>query len=1477
MFDLRLRAFDPVGHGGAERGIIPRPPALKRYARRGEPPTLSADWSELSPRSPLLAAPCEVAVEHWDGTQWTEPRDGRVIVAEDKHERLADINRMHSLTGVGLVTLLEGATVWTDAVFEDASPGEIMRTLILAAQARGALPMIALGFSNALDSNGDPWAHTIPRGYEASHDLWQVLKGLADGGLCDFWMQGRTLHMSNPDAGRDLSTGLSPVYLRDVQIGESPESHDYRSLADTVMLIGDEGARWDSTNPAAITPWGRREKVMTASGVTSGGAAQLLMDAELLVGQDASRTLTRQWEYHEGVRWMPDRDLNVGDWILADTAVGTRQRLRIADMAVTADETSITAFVTLGTVRDEALVRMIKAQRARDGSNVIASGTPTPPPPINDGSQWPAAPTNITITAGTWTNDNGQTQGQVSASWDEVTTDTNGQPIQIKGYQLRGRRTSAPATGWMDIWRAESSSGSGTKAEVGTGETWNFQLAAVSPTFSDASGVGDNTGPFAPVPAIVVTVQADTQAPGVPSAPTLSSTPGVLTVAWDGLSDSGQDMPPDFLHAVVELEGIVTERPWTLSGAGELRIDAGRDEPIQIGGVHRARLKTVDRAGNESNWGNWSSFVTVRDRDIWPVQVPSVTATTSTVLGPDGRGVGVIHADWLAVATDTEGNPISISHYVVRVQQSGQLGWHEFRTGGNVTTADCSNPDFVVGTTWNVRVAAVHVNGNDNWTGAFSPPDTVTIGPDTVPPSVPSTPLVSSSMAGLTITWDGLTSTGAQMPIDLAHIEAVITGRATPVPIDKITRQVTIWDVTVGTSYEVKLRAVDYAGNVSALSAAASATVVSAITGLQAQIDQVEQDFAAADAALQGQIDSIVVSSSGGVVTWMGPTTPVAPSQRPHIAGDLWWDTSTGTQKRYDGSTWVTFQLGDDGISGLSAAKITTGYLDAARIKVDAAWVTGPLLIGNTDEVIVDPTWQNADLNADRTRTGWTVAPNLVTHTQAVAEDFYLGTVSDWSDPRSYLPLREGVRYRVEATVRLTTSGQVSLVQRNSNGGYGYISGPVALGANTDYVLVGEFTWEQYPGSFGVRMDKPGTIKSVSVRPMLAQVLIQDGLISAPKLAANAVTADKINAGAVTALKLSTDALDFKSATGMVLTSPTIQSHTEAFRGFKLTPTAFKLYSSDGLGTEWFSADSSGVRVAGDYQTTGLYPRLEIKRDLMGSTFSGIRWYPQAGWQSWPELKITSTAWGVDTPGGLYAVGGTRHNLTMHPELALRSGYMSGSTEVYWPKADLLLGAGGTTYGRIRIEDLGLNTTAFSAYANFHDLFTPSRAQELLLNVPGSPGDIRIKSAAAGISLEVGNGWLRAAGLGTSTGGEDIRMEGNWRLVYQTSLSADKLDQERMGVHYELLDLKATSWIDRVRREEDPSWDVRYGGWIAEDVQAISEANGDSLAPALVHRGGELSGINDKAINALHLDITADVVRRLSRVEAAVERILDAA
>lgn len=1387
MFDLRLRAFDPVGHGGAERGIIPRPPALKRYARRGEPPTLSADWSELSPRSPLLAAPCEVAVEYWDGTQWVEPRDGRVIVAEDRHERLADVNKMHSLTGVGLVTLLEGATVWTDAAFEDATPGEIMRTLIMAAQARGALPMIALGFSNAIDSNGDPWAQTIPRGYEASHDLWQVLKGLADGGLCDFWMQGRTLHMSNPDAGRDLSTGLSPVYLRDVQIGESPESHDYRSLADTVMLIGDSGARWDSTNPEAITPWGRREKVMTASGVTSSGAAQILMDAELLAGQDASRTLTRQWEFHEGVRWMPDRDLNVGDWILADTAVGTRQRLRIADMAVTTDETSITAFVTLGTVRDEALVRMIKAQRARDGSNVVASGTPTPPPPINDGSQWPAAPTNITITAGTWTNENGTTQGQVSASWDEVTTDTAGQPIQIKGYQLRGRRTSHPPTGWIDIFRDEDGSpGSATNAQVGTGEVWNFQLAAVSPTYSDANGVGDNTGPFAPVPAIVVTVQADTQAPGVPSAPELSSTPGVLTVAWDGLTDSGQDMPPDFLHAVVELEGIVTERPWTLSGAGELRIDAGRDEPIQIGGVHRARLKAVDRAGNESDWGNWSTFVTVRDRDIWPVQVPSVSATTSTVLGPDGRGVGVIHADWLAVSQDIEGNPISISHYVVRVQQSGQLGWHEFPTAGNVTTADCSNPDFAVGSTWSVRVAAVHVNGRDNWTGAFSPPDTVTIGPDTVPPSVPSTPLVSSSMAGLTIAWDGETSTGAQMPIDLDYLEAHITGRATPVPIDKITRLVTIWDVTVGTSYEVKLRAVDYAGNVSALSAAATpVTVESVLSGTDwaeqmAQVTSYGDNMYPDPAFSEPERNALRSGAGAGFFVFPGQ-------------GKIQPDTTAAQQ------IWLT---------------------PSGEVDTNAALTPG-------ETYVVD----------------WVVTTGTPS-----------SEVSLWG-------------YTPSSTV--------------------FLRNPTTQAGGATTVAYSHAVTPTIGQRIGISVSGGATVSGIRLRRRIVTTDIAPDAITADRIYANAAFAERVaaalgqfdvvEAGFIRAADLAVDALDFKSAQGMSLTAPYIQSESTAFRGRKLTPTHDKVYDAAGNETWSVTYATGNIAISGDFQTTGQYPRLEIKRDLMGSTFSGIRWYPQAGWQSWPELKITSTAWGVDTPGGLYAVGGTRHNLTMHPELALRSGYMSGSEERYWPKADLLLGAGGTTYGRIRIEDLGLNTTAFSAYANFHDLFTPSRRQELLLNVPGSPGDIRIKSAAAGISLEVGNGWIRTAGIGTSTGGEDIRMEGNWRLVYQTSLSADKLEQERMGVHYELLDLKATSWIDRVRREEDPSWDVRYGGWIAEDVQAISEANGDSLAPALVHRGGELSGINDKAINALHLDITADVVRRLSRVEAAVERILDAA
>ena len=110
-FGLQLLTYELPSAGGQARGEVPLGSGTW-HVRRGDMPTFTHEWSALAKRSSLLAAPCVVAVRYWDGTQWVEGRDSRFVIKSDRHDRVSDDHKVHSATYRGLVSLLDGATVW---------------------------------------------------------------------------------------------------------------------------------------------------------------------------------------------------------------------------------------------------------------------------------------------------------------------------------------------------------------------------------------------------------------------------------------------------------------------------------------------------------------------------------------------------------------------------------------------------------------------------------------------------------------------------------------------------------------------------------------------------------------------------------------------------------------------------------------------------------------------------------------------------------------------------------------------------------------------------------------------------------------------------------------------------------------------------------------------------------------------------------------------------------------------------------------------------------------------------------------------------------------------------------------------------------------------------------------------------------------------------------------------------------------------
>jgi len=77
------------------------------------------------------------------------------------------------------------------------------------------------------------------------------------------------------------------------------------------------------------------------------------------------------------------------------------------------------------------------------------------------------------------------------------------------------------------------------------------------------------------------------------------------------------------------------------------------------------------------------------------------------------------------------------------------------------------------------------------------------------------------------------------------------------------------------------------------------------------------------------------------ISTYISSTAPVAPTGG-FTVGDFWVDTANGNvSKRWDGSGWVTIQLGDAAISGVSGAKIGSG-INASNVTTGT--LTGTLV-----------------------------------------------------------------------------------------------------------------------------------------------------------------------------------------------------------------------------------------------------------------------------------------------------------------------------------------------------------------------------------------------------------------------------------------------------------------------------------------------------------------------------------------------------
>lgn len=597
----RLVAYRPFG----ERiGVLAEPVSFSASMLHDDDGAISIEYSMLSGDAQAfdreLTDGLEVAVEVSDGNGYREPDNARYVIT-GRSGKTDDRTRTVTYSGQSISWLLSKAEnndsshLLADGdnkgkrPFYSANPGVILKTMLDENRQRGGVATgLTLGFDTAKDAGGAAWARKYTLYYSLGTDLQTILSSLVNGGGCDWRTSGRVLKLWNADStalSRDLSESIVLQLARD--ISEAPFEESIADLASTILVEGDNNLLFRMDNPAAPTPWGKWESYSSQGGVSDKDTAQAFMQSTL---DDAARVrgqYTRDL-VTANVDNLPLIDYHAGDWITAPTvAHGEKVRVQEIDLSMRQNE-GLSCSIALNDIKYDASVRQAKKIKGITGGAALAGSESGTTVSTDHDHRVPKAPQGLVVQTDAYIGSDGFAHGLATASWSAVTEATNNTAIEISNYAVEWRR-HVDGSPWH-------SAGTTDKTQLGfggldCGTQIEVRVRAV-PTYSDKLGEWSAV--------VVATVESDTTPCSVPSKPVLSSELGVVTVHWDGKTAAGAQMEPDFDHIEVG-EGVnaagMTVISATQSGPGDYLVTG-----LKAGSQHSYALRSVDHAGNRSDW-----------------------------------------------------------------------------------------------------------------------------------------------------------------------------------------------------------------------------------------------------------------------------------------------------------------------------------------------------------------------------------------------------------------------------------------------------------------------------------------------------------------------------------------------------------------------------------------------------------------------------------------------------------------------------------------------------------------------------------------------------------------------------------------------------------------------------------------------------------------------------------------------------------
>lgn len=597
----RLVAYRPFGD---RLGVLAEPVSFSASMLHNDDGAISIEYSLLSGDAQAfdreLTDGLEVAVEVSDGSGFREPDNARFVIT-GRSGKTDDRTKTITYSGQSIGWLLSKAEnndsshLIADGdnkgkrPFYSANPGVILKTMLDENRQRGGVATgLTLGFDTAKDAAGSNWAKKYTLYYSLGTDLQTILDALVNGDGCDWRTSGRTLKLWNADStalNRDLSKNVILRLARD--IGEAPYEESISDLASTILVEGDNNLLFRMDNPAAPTPWGKWESYASQGGVSDKDTAQAFMASTLADAARVRGQYTRDLIISE-VDALPLVDYHAGDWITAPTVThGEKVRVQEIDLSMRQGE-GLSASIALNDIKYDASVRQAKKIKGITGGAALAGSEGGTTASSDRDHRVPKAPLGLVVQTDAYLGSDGYAHGLATAMWSAVTEATNNTAIEIGNYAVEWRKHVDGAP-----WH---SAGTTDKTQLGfggldCGTQIEVRVRAV-PTYSDKLGEWSSI--------VVVTVESDTTPCSVPSKPVLASELGVVTVHWDGRTSTGASMESDFDHIEVG-EGVdaagMTVISANQSGQGDYLVTG-----LKAGSQHSYALRSVDHAGNRSDW-----------------------------------------------------------------------------------------------------------------------------------------------------------------------------------------------------------------------------------------------------------------------------------------------------------------------------------------------------------------------------------------------------------------------------------------------------------------------------------------------------------------------------------------------------------------------------------------------------------------------------------------------------------------------------------------------------------------------------------------------------------------------------------------------------------------------------------------------------------------------------------------------------------